>query len=148
VAEWVKRENREIGDYLLDETTVYRTSKTGGTKGSKIASYSQIPVLPLAELASVYGMGAFKYPNDEATGLPNYMLGMPYSWHMDAVLRHWEQFRAGVNFDPQSGLHVLAHSAWYSMTLMQYQLLGIGEDDRHVRVKNSFRDFISPPSKL
>ncbi len=100
------------------------TSSTGGQKGAKPEKYSQIPPLPLAEVARVYGYGAEKY------SAGNWLLGYDYSLSMDALQRHIEAFRMGEDADSESGLHHLAHAVFHCMTLIQYTKTMAGMDDR------------------
>lgn len=97
---------------------------TGGQKGMKPERYSLIPTEPLAELARVYGYGADKYePN-------NWRKGYAYSLSLDALYRHIAAFRSGEAIDPESGRHHLGHAAFHLMTLMEFDRLGLGTDDR------------------
>jgi hypothetical protein len=105
-------------------TEVIETSESGGKKGRKPETYSLIPTGPLAHLARVYGYGAGKY------GKNNYVKSFPYSWSLDALMRHLEAFRSGENLDPESGHPHLAHVAWHAFTLMFFAEKGIGTDDR------------------
>ena len=68
--------------------------------------------------------GAGKYEWD------NWRKGMKWSRMWSAALRHLLAFRAGQDKDKEFGLLHLAHAAWCVMTLLTYQLLGLGEDDR------------------
>ena len=107
-------------------------SSTGGQKGRKLEEYALIPPAPLSEVARVYGFGAQKYsPN-------NWRKGYPYSWSLSALFRHIELFRAGERWDPESNRHHLAHAAFHLFTLMEFDLFGLGEDDRaHTQQKSA-----------
>lgn len=110
---------------------VRKTSPTGGQKGSKPEQYSMIPVAALSEVARVYSYGAEKYDRN------NWRKG--YSWHLsyDALQRHVNRFWAGEDFDPESGLHHLAHAAFHLFTLITYggDLEKYAQyDDRHREV--------------
>lgn len=84
-----------------------------------------IAPLALDEIAQVYTYGTIKYDDD------NWWKGL--RWKKDVfgcILRHiWKWFR-GEKLDEESGLHHLAHAAWNCMTLMEYERLKIGTDDR------------------
>jgi hypothetical protein len=97
---------------------------TGGEKGSKPERFDLIPVGALREVARVYGFGAGKYADH------NWRKG--YAWHLSyaAALRHVTSFWDGEDLDPESGLPHLAHAAWQMLTLLQFQLDGLGTDDR------------------
>lgn len=100
------------------------TSESGGQKGQKLERYALIPVIPLAEIARVYGYGANKYsPN-------NWRKGYEWSLSKDALDRHIESFWGGQSIDPESGRHHLAHAAFHLLTLMEYELRNLGVDDR------------------
>lgn len=108
-----------------DEANEVRaTAPSGAQKGRKPETYSLIPSRPLAEVARVYGYGATKYSPD------NWRSGYPYSWSLDALMRHIEQFRLGEDTDPESGHEHLAHAAFHLFTLLEYRYTGVGEDDR------------------
>lgn len=123
-------QSRRTGDKLFDDETTYKTDpKTGGRKGTKLARYDLVPPEPLAELACVFGMGDIKYPAAE-DGIPNWLHGLPYSWHIGAALRHIERWRSGETFDKESGLNHLAHASTLLFMLMTYQARDLGTDDR------------------
>jgi dATP/dGTP diphosphohydrolase/uncharacterized protein DUF4406 len=102
---------------------------TGGQKGRREATMSLIPVYALVQEARVHGSAVRKYP-DEAPGVPNWSKGTPYSWMADALLRHFYTWLTGQSFDEESGLHNLAHVRWMCATLMEFERLGVGLDDR------------------
>lgn len=86
--------------------------------------YDLIPPFPLSQLAQVYTDGAAKYGDE------NYLKGMPFRRVLAALIRHVEAYRAGETLDPESGSPHMAHAAWQCFTLMAYENLGVGEDDR------------------
>jgi hypothetical protein len=86
--------------------------------------YELIPPWPLEQLARVYTMGAAKY-NDY-----NWMKGMRWGRHFAAMMRHCWAFWRGETYDPESGLHHLAHAAFACFALMQYTLDHPELDDR------------------
>jgi hypothetical protein len=95
-------------------TEIREVSPTGGAKGSKPEQFSMIPVAALAEVARVYGWGAEKYDRD------NWRRGYPWHLSFDALMRHVAAFWAGQDFDPESGLHHLAHACFHLFTLMTF----------------------------
>lgn len=100
------------------------TSASGGQKGQKLERFALIPVVPLAEIARVYGYGATKYtPN-------NWRRGYEWSLSKDALNRHIESFWSGESIDQESGRHHLAHAAFHLLTLMEFELRNSGIDDR------------------
>jgi len=83
-----------------------------------------LPLDGIIELVRVYTVGAFKYkPN-------NWLKGMPWEECAASLDRHWFKWRCGHNVDPDTGCHHLAHVMWNALTLLVYQLRGIGKDDR------------------
>lgn len=106
------------------QETIATDPVTGGQKGVKRERYSLIPVEPMAEVARVYGDGAQKYSAN------NWRLGYSWSWSLDALGRHIEDFRRGNTKDKDSGLHPLAHAVFHLLTLMEYDMKELGTDDR------------------
>lgn len=87
--------------------------------------YDLVPTYPLRELAKVYTDGAAKYGDE------NYLKqGMNWKRVIASLLRHVEAYRARENTDPESGSPHLAHAAWCCFTLLTYEHLALGEDDR------------------
>lgn len=120
--------------YTFEDTAIYQPlphgevrvvdPKTGGAKGRKPEAYALVPAAPLAELSKVYGMGAEKYePWNWAKG---------YAWNLSlsALYRHIEAFRSRTSRDAESGCHHLAHAAFHLFTLMEFERLKLGTDDR------------------
>lgn len=105
-------------------------SATGGEKGSKPEQYSMIPVPALAEVARVYEYGSRKYDRD------NWRRG--YDWHLsyDAMQRHANAFWSGQDFDPESGLHHLAHATFHAFTLYTFG----GDLERYAQYDDRHRD--------
>ena len=98
------------------KAVVRATSSTGGQKEIKLEQYSLIPVVPLREIARVYGHGASKYaPN-------NWRLGYPFAWTLDSLGRHIESFKEGEDINPETGIHHLAHAAFHLNSLMDWTL--------------------------
>jgi hypothetical protein len=109
---------------------------TGLNKGRREAIFTTIPVYALVQEARVHGNSVVpkdgvpaKY-GDVEPGVPNWSLGGPYSWMLDALWRHLLAWQAGIDFDGESGLHNLAHVRWMCGTLMEWQRRGVGLDDR------------------
>lgn len=92
--------------------------KTGAQKGSKVQRFDLIPTGAITELATHYGRGAEKYPDED--GIPNYRRG--YDWNLSyaAAQRHMTQFWAGEDRDEETGSkHVIA-AAWHMFTLATF----------------------------
>lgn len=108
---------------------------TGGAKGRRQATFSQMSLYADVEVAKVHGFGVAKYP-DEAT-FPNWRKGMPWSWFYDALRRHIAGYWSGEDINPESGLLHLGHARWMIDSLIEYYYLGIGNDDRPASVRKS-----------
>lgn len=98
--------------------------KTGGAKGSKIIRPDLIPPQAIEELGRLYGKGAEKYDPW------NWRKGYNWSLSIAAMMRHLLQWEKGERFDEETQCHHLASVAWHCMTLMEFQRLGLGTDDR------------------
>lgn len=104
--------------------------------------YDLIPPHPLRELARVYTLGSAKY------GDYNWLHGMAWSRVIAALYRHLEAWRDGRCFDPDDGQHPLASVIWCAMTLMEFERLGVGHDDRQVNLLSEWaiaEDYALPP---
>ena len=97
---------------------------TGGAKGRKLERYDLVPWVAFDEVARVYGVGASKYADW------NWLRGYDWSLSLGALVRHVSRFAQGEDHDSESGLHHLGHAAWHCLTLMTYQSLERGRDDR------------------
>lgn len=87
--------------------------------------YHLIPPLPLAELAYVYTMGAHKHAPNGWIEKP-----MEYAELTGRIFRHLERIRMGEMFCHTDGQMHGASIAWCGLAFCQYQLTGIGKDDR------------------
>ncbi len=91
---------------------------------------SLVPFIAIRALGDVYAYGEKKYASW------NWTKGMAWSRISDAMLRHYERFQMGEKLDPESGQLHSAHMAWNAITLLVYELLDIGEDDRWTEKKD------------
>lgn len=102
------------------------TSKAGEglrfNKGKR--RYDLIPVDALAALADLFTIGANKYAER------NWEKGMAYSSVAASLDRHWNDFKAGIDRDPETGCLHITHVVWNAMALLTFHLRGIGRDDR------------------
>ena len=82
-------------------------------------------------LGEVLAYGADKY-NEPVGETPNYLKGdgFNYSRILGSLERHIAEFKMGVNIDPESSKHHLAHAAANVMFLLTYELSDKGIDDR------------------
>lgn len=83
-----------------------------------------LPPLALDEVAKVFMYGAEKY------GKYNWEQGMQWLRIWDAGGRHRNAFLNNMDYDAETKLYHMAHSAANDLMLLQYQLKNIGEDDR------------------
>ena len=102
--------------------------KTGGQKGRKPEAYALIPAWPLAEVARVYHFGAYGKPTPYEAW--NWLKGYDWSLSLSALGRHIEAFKMRRPGDPESRLHDLAHAVFHCLTLMEFERLKLGTDDR------------------
>lgn len=86
--------------------------------------YDLIPEYGLEEVAKIYAHGAQKYEDY------NWKQGTKWSRIYAAMLRHLQAYKKGEILDSESKCHHLSSVIWCAMTLMEYQRLGLGEDDR------------------
>lgn len=89
-------------------------------------------------LGDVLTRGAAKYAPR------NWERGMAWSKMIGCSLRHIYKFAMGERYDPETGCHHLAMGAWNLLSLMTYDLRGIGENDlpsiEHVAAMNGLHD--------
>lgn len=94
------------------------TSKSGASKGSKLARFDLIPSGPLRELAEHYGKGAAKY--ERVGEVDNWRLGYDFGLSIAALHRHLNSFTAGEDIDEETGSKHLIAVAWHAFTLVEY----------------------------
>jgi hypothetical protein len=113
-------------DTKLTIVEVKQTSEQGGIKANVgKPRMSLIPNQALTEVARVFTMGEAKYSSN------NWRKGMPWSWNIDAALRHIGKFNDGIDLDDESKLSHLAHAITDLMFVLEYQLTETGTDDRY-----------------
>lgn len=104
------------------------TAPVGSAEGTKHDSgkppLSLIPYSALKTEAAVMLFGAQKYDPW------NWKKGMKWSRLLDAALRHVNQYAAGEDKDPESGIIHLAHARCCLAFLIDYAEHGLGTDDR------------------
>lgn len=87
----------------------------------------QLELLPpdaLVVIGQVFTHGAKKYRPR------NWEYGIDWGRYIGALMRHLMLFMAGENYDPDSGLPILAHLSCDALFLLSSQLRGIGVDNR------------------
>lgn len=93
-----------------------------------------LPAWPMLQMAEVLTFGAQKYDAH------NWRKGLPYLGLVDSLSRHVAAFTMGEDFDPESGIHHMAHAMCNAAFAIQYQKDGlVGFDDRYIV------DQIEPP---
>jgi len=93
------------------------------------ARYDLLPAAALDELAHLYAIGADRY------GDRNWEAGMRWARVFAAMLRHAFAWWRGERDDAEHGRHHLASVAWCALALIEYELRGVGEDDRPEAVR-------------
>lgn len=86
-----------------------------------------LPFLALSEVVKVYTYGANKYADN------NWRAGMRWGRCIGALFRHTTAWIMGERLDKESGLHHLAHATFCLLSLIEYDILELGEDDRWYR---------------
>ena len=95
-----------------------------GVKGVKDVRLDLVPPEAVWLEAQVYGKGAEKYAERNWEGA--------YEWgkSLAALERHIQLFKAGEDYDQETGLPHLAHARWHTGVLLAFMVRGIGIDDR------------------
>lgn len=88
-----------------------------------------IPASALLEEAAVMGYGEKKYGRD------NWRKGLQWTRAADAALRHILAWQEGQDFDPETGLHHLAHARANMAFLIEFMVTHPELDDRHCTKK-------------
>lgn len=129
---WTQEDHdRAVENDRLTTREVRTTSSTGGQKGVKPERFDLIPIGPLTELAKLYGFGAIKYDAH------NYRKGYEWSKSYAALQRHANQFWAGENVDPESGLSHMASVAFHAFALLEFVSTHPEFDDRYITEKET-----------
>lgn len=101
--------------------------------------YDLIPVVPLAELARVYTLGASKYTDR------NWEKGMAWGRVYAALQRHAHAWWGGERDDQDDGQHHLASVAWCALALIEYERTHRELDDRcHTSTQSDVLNSIPP----
>jgi hypothetical protein len=86
--------------------------------------YDLVPVKSLEALVGVYTFGAAKYQDR------NWEKGISWCRIFAAIMRHsWAWFK-GEDYDPESGIHHMAHAAFGCFALIEYSKTKPELDDR------------------
>ena len=117
----------------MDEEVRVTDEKTGGQKGTKLATFSLLPWSILREVAEHYGRGKRKYSSR------NWEKGYNWSYSYDALQRHLEAFwnRDDIDDDPElyeeGEPHTVRHiipAIWHCLALAYFSRYNVGTDDR------------------
>lgn len=92
-----------------------------------------IPPIPLRLLGERYTVGSFKY------GDYNWAEGMAWGRVYGAAMRHLTAWWSGERDDPEDKGHHLAAACFGLFTLMEYERLHPGLDDRPKRMKEGLK---------
>ena len=76
--------------------------------------YALLPPYALLQVVKVYTFGAVKYAEN------NWRKGMRWSRTFSAIMRHCWSYWGGETYDPETGLHHMAHAAFGCLTLIEY----------------------------
>lgn len=98
--------------------------------------WALLPVKPIEAVVQVLTYGAVKYGPD------NWRKGFDYTRLISAVDRHWADWKCGQDLDPETKLFTLAHMMCSLVFLLEYQILGIGNDDRY-----KYPEYIGTPDE-
>jgi hypothetical protein len=86
-----------------------------------------LPWLGIMSAGKVGMLGAGKH------GEANWHQGMPWSWHLDAIMRHAGHIARGELIDPESGEPHASHIGWDGLALAESILRGLPDDDLSCR---------------
>ena len=89
------------------------------------ARFDLIPPYPLFELAKVYNMG-----NDGKYPRRSWEEGIPFGDSFRSLMSHVMRWQDGEDYDPETGLHHLAHASYWCFAIMQFQVTHPEMDDR------------------
>jgi len=77
----------------------------------------------------IWGLGMVLTQGAEKYLVRNWERGMSWGKMIGCGLRHVLKFICGERYDRESGCHHLLHASWNFLSLMSYDLRGIGEND-------------------
>jgi hypothetical protein len=113
-------EEKLYGDRGLDKIEEEQRVEFAPGQGVKISDgkpqYELVPPRPLLEIVKVFTWGAAQ----PEYAPRNWEKGVPYCKYFGAMMRHAWVWMTGETFDQKSGLHHLAHAAFYMLALMEF----------------------------
>jgi len=92
--------------------------------------FDLLPSFALKQIARVFGYGANKYTT-EINGDYNWKKGLPWMQTCASLERHLQAWKAGEDYDKESGELHLAHLATNAMFLLEYYKIYPQGDDRN-----------------
>ncbi|MBB5167142.1 dATP/dGTP diphosphohydrolase domain-containing protein [Mycobacterium sp. AZCC_0083] len=98
----------------MSTNEVITTSSTGAQKAGNDERHDLVPIGPLRELATHYGVGSHKYEDR------NWELGYEWSKSYAALKRHLSQFWGGEDIDAETGSKHIIAVAWHAFALAQF----------------------------
>ena len=136
-------DNVAPGDVLLERDVVgiVQPTKYDGTK----VRTDLFPVRAKIEIDKVFHYGSIVY----AVG--NWKVGEGFDWSrlICSAERHLQEFKLGVDHDPESRLPVLAHLGCCVAMLLEHFLTGHGKDTRsEAQITNEMLDTLEPLETL
>ena len=110
---------KETSFAKLNDVVASQTATTGGRKfdGGKL-QYGLIPPLAMKEMVKVLTFGAEKYEPDNWKHVPD-----SKRRYFDAMQRHVWAYKEGEVYDPESGIHHLAHAMCCLFFLYEHDIL-------------------------
>lgn len=67
--------------------------------------------------------------------------GMTWMEKYDSIMKHCNAWYQGEDFDPESGIHHMAHAGWDANTLAHYAYTGAEQDDRPLTHKSKYKTY-------
>jgi hypothetical protein len=105
-------------------------AKLGGIKHDQDKiDFALLPLISTTEVVKVWTFGKKKYSAWNWTN--GFLFSRPYA----AALRHIFAWFTGQTYDPETGIHHLAHAICCLQMLIEFEITGTGEDDRRKTYK-------------
>jgi 5'(3')-deoxyribonucleotidase len=109
-------------DEVMNQSTIQKGDALRYDKGK--TQLDLIPPFVIEQLGKVLTFGAEKYDKD------NYRKGMKWSKVIGSLMRHINAFRAGEDFDKETGIYHIAHAMCNLTFLLEYYRIYPQGDDR------------------
>ena len=115
---------KDLDKGVTDGEVRVKDPTTGGEKGQKLCRPDLLPMEPLMQVATHYGVGAKKY------SLNNWRKGYAWSLSFAALMRHALQFWNGDDDDQETGSSHMAAVVFHAFALMEFRNTHPELDDR------------------